>query len=67
MKYEADRMDLLDKGRSEGEAIGIESERQRTRRIFELARSGSSAEYIAADINMPVEYVEETLEMAFMK
>ena len=37
------------------------------RKIFELARDGRSAEYIANEINMPKEYVEETLDMAIMR
>ncbi len=63
MKYEADIIDWLD----EGEARGIKNERSRTRRIFELIREGRSIDYIAADINMPKEYVEETINMVAMK
>lgn len=67
MKYEADAMYLIGKGIKKGEAIGIENERYRIRRIFELARDGKSVDYIAADISMPREYVEETLNLAMMK
>lgn len=77
MKYEADAMYLIGKGRKEGielgmskgEAIGIENERYRTLRIFELTREGKFIDDIASNINMPREYVEETLNaaMAMMK
>ena len=39
----------------------------RTRRIFELIREGKSIDYIAADINMPKEYVKAILDMAMIK
>ena len=59
MKYEADTADLLRRGRND--------ERLLIRKVFELTRAGKSIEYIAAEINMPENYVEETLDMAFMK
>ena len=59
MKYEADTADLLRRGRKD--------ERLLIRKVFELTRAGKSIEYIAAEINMPENYVEETLDMAFMK
>ncbi len=54
-------------GRSEGIAIGRENERLIIRRIFELAREGKTIDYIAGKINMPREYVEETLDMLMVK
>ena len=75
MKYEADAADLLRRGRNEGRAVGRaegrtegrKDERLLIRKVFELTRAGKSIEYIAAEINMPENYVEETLDMAFMK
>ncbi len=83
MKYEADVIDWLDEGEArgiikgraeelvEGEKRGIElgreNERLIIRRIFELAREGKSIDAIASDINMPKEYVEETLDMVMAK
>ena len=71
MKYEADTADLLRRGRTEGRAVGRaegrNDERLLIRKVFELTRAGKSIEYIAAEINMPENYVEETLDMAFMK
>ncbi len=71
MKYEADAADLIRVGRAEGRVEGIEIGMTKSfsiiKDILRLSREGKTAEYIAAEINMPIEYVEETLDMVFAK
>ena len=71
MKYEADVVDWLAEGEERGVVKGIslgrENERSAIRKIFELAREGKTAKNIAAELNVPKEYVEETLDMVAMK
>ncbi len=57
----------LVEGEKRGIELGRENERLIIRRIFELAREGKSIDAIASDINMPKEYVEETLDMVMAK